>query len=306
MDKVWFKLRQTHYPPGPEESILAGEGDDSQAPICLGHCIPDLRHIDFPINSGDIKAFPTRINVFLSQAINFKWDETRGTGHHLSLSAGSPVAVAAGLLTASASIRLAFKKTVEHHEAYERLDTYIFQPNRQYVEDCLKTQSLKKYVDGRFLWSFFMITGIRVARVGKRSTEESSGAEIDGGPQVYVSDSSVSKFGVRLVTFCSEIPVVATADATGGVKREHAQKMEGEVSDFVWAVRLAKVHKGLLMRDWSVGPYTHKATLSLGKGEQVDVAKVVESEGLGIGTIVVSDEELGEAIVIDADKGDFF
>ncbi len=58
MEKVWFKLRQTDYPPGPEETILAGSGDDTSAPICLGHFVSDLKHIDFPINSGRYPGLP--------------------------------------------------------------------------------------------------------------------------------------------------------------------------------------------------------------------------------------------------------
>lgn len=93
-------------------------------------------------------------------------------------------------------------------------------------------------------------------------------------------------------------------EATGGVRYGHTQNAEGEVSDFVWAVRLAKVHKGILMSDWSVDPYTHKATFSVEEGEEVDVGKVVRSEGLGAEAKIFEDEELEEAVVIDEDNWD--
>jgi hypothetical protein len=69
------------------------------------------------------------------------------------------------------------------------------------------------------------------------------------------------------------------------------------VSDFVWAVRLAKVHKGLLMRDWSLGPYTQLATFGADE-EEVDVAGTVAAEGLDK-FLVVEDEKLGEAFVVE-------
>ncbi|UKZ56270.1 hypothetical protein TrVGV298_010104 [Trichoderma virens] len=266
MDKVWFKLRQTHYPPGPEKAILAGNGDDSHAPLCLGHCIADLKHIDFPINSGAVVAFPMRMNVFQSHVIDFKWERTSGFATSLALVASAPVAAALGLGTVKASVGLAFKRSVSKHEEYERLDTYIVQPSRRYVEQCLETDELKRYIGNKADWSFFLITGIRVARAGKRSGETISQAYAESG----------------------------TLDRTEKIE-------EGKVSDFVWAIRLAKIHKGFLMTDWSMGPYTRRATFGQEGEQQVDVGAVVEGEGLS-SFQVVEDDDLGEAIVMDAEQ----
>ncbi|KJZ78278.1 hypothetical protein HIM_02316 [Hirsutella minnesotensis 3608] len=277
MEKVWFKLRQTHYPPGPEAKILAGDGDDSQASICLGHCIPDLKHIDFPINSGAVVAFPTRIKVFHSQSLEFKWNDTRSSGFGLSLGAGSALAAALGLLTVKASIRLAFKNSVEEHEGYERLDTYFVQPNRRYIASCLETDALKEYVDDRLDWSLFMITGIKVARAGGKTAKMVKDMTIDGGPDL-----------------------AGTATATGKNDKKHLQEMgEASTSDFIWAVRLAKVHKGILMTDWSLDPYTNRATFGVGEGEEFDVALVISHEGLD-DFAVIEDEDVDEAFVMEA------
>lgn len=183
MEKVWFKLRQTHYPPGPEDQILAGDGDDTQASIFLVHCISDLKHIDFPINSGAVVPFTTRMKVFPSQILEFKWDDSLKSGRNLSLTAGTTVAAALGLLTVKASIRLAFMRSISEHEEYERLDTYFVQPNRRYVELCLETDEIKNYTRDRNDWSF-IITGIKVARAGKRTTTHARGIEMGGGPEV--------------------------------------------------------------------------------------------------------------------------
>lgn len=184
MEKVWFKLRQTHYPPGPEDVILSGRGDGSQAPICLGHCISDLRRLDFPLNAGSVVSFPSSMKVFRTRVAEFEWDETRASERGIRLGAGAPIAAALGLVTIKKSIKFAFERSAVNHEEYERLDTYFMQPSRLYVEEVLNTQELKDYVGDRSSWSFFMITGIRVARSGKRSTEESRKVEVEGGPEV--------------------------------------------------------------------------------------------------------------------------
>lgn len=183
MEKVWFKLRQTHYPPGPETAILAGRGDDTNCPIALGHCVPDLKHLEFPINSGAILPFPTRMKVFRASTIDFTWDITQETSRGFGIAAGAPLAVAMGLLTVKASVQLAFEHSVLEHEKYGRLDTYFVQPNRRYVDDCLMTAELKRYVGDRASWSFFMITGIRVAREGSRLVQEASRVVVQGGPE---------------------------------------------------------------------------------------------------------------------------
>lgn len=184
MDKVWFKLRQTHYPPGPEEIILAGDGDDSQAPLCLGHCIADLKHLDCPINSSAVVAFPQRMSVFSSHVIDFKWERKRGFATSLALATSAPIAASLGLQTIKASISAAFKMSVSQYEEYQRLDTYIVQPNHRYVQQCLESEALKKYIGNKTNWSFFMITGLRVARVGNRSDTVVKNAEVRGGPNV--------------------------------------------------------------------------------------------------------------------------
>ncbi|PHH79272.1 hypothetical protein CDD80_5267 [Ophiocordyceps camponoti-rufipedis] len=280
MDKVWFKLRQTHYPPAPEAKILAGDGDDSQSAICLGHIIPDLGHIDFPINSGAVVAFPSRMTVFQSHSLEFRWQDGRKSGLGLGLGAGGTLAGALGLMTVKASIRLAFQRSVEEYEEFDRLDTYIVQLNRRYVDQCLETDEVKDYVGNKRDWAFFIITGVKIARAGQRKTRVNSSTETGGGPQM------------------SNVPAAITAEATAELRRERPRTTEEKkMSDFVWAVRLAKVHKGTLMTDWSIDPFTRRATFGTGGGDEVDVGAVVLGEGVDE-FVVVDDEEAGEAVVL--------
>jgi hypothetical protein len=79
--------------------------------------------------------------------------------------------------------------------------------------------------------------------------------------------------------------------------RESSREIKGfHTTDFVWAVRLSKIHKGFLQRDWSVSPYTKRATFTMGEDE-FDLAAVLRDEGVEEFT-VIQDEALGEALVI--------
>jgi len=280
MDKVWFKLRQTEYPPPTEESMGTSE---ETAPLCLGHFIADLKHIDFPLNRDAIAEFPASMPVFHTTAIHFHWHDSQRSRTGGSLGGGAPIPAAAGAVTVNASVELAFARTLRNHEEYERMDSYIVQPNKAYVAECLEQDELAEFTAGRLAWSMFMITGLRVARKGKRSVEESSHREGNGGPEV-------------------SLPTVASATATLNVGRDKSQTMKGTyTSDFVWAVRLAKVSKGFLMTDWSLGPYSKRATFFAGK-EEVDVAGTVAAEGLS-NFLVVEDKDLDEAFVIEGEQG---
>jgi hypothetical protein len=181
MEKVWFKLRQTDYPPPTEESMGTSE---ETAPICLGHFISDLKHIDFVLNRCAIEEFPPNMQVFHTDAIHFKWDDSWNAETGGGLGAGAPIAAAAGL-TVKGSVKLAFSRSVQSCEEYDRLDSYIVQPNRAYVADCLDGDALSAHVAGKKSWSMFIITGIRVARKGKKTTSESSRKEGEGGVEGY-------------------------------------------------------------------------------------------------------------------------
>ncbi|RKL39323.1 hypothetical protein BFJ72_g6795 [Fusarium proliferatum] len=283
MEKVWFKLRQTDYPPSPEDAILHGDGDDSTAPLCLGHFISNLKTLDFPLNHGSILPFPPLMRPFCSSILNFTWDDTRLKSPGTNLAAGAPILAAAGV-TAKASLQFAFMKTVESHEEYDRLDTYIVQPTKGYIRDCLEQDELQAHVKGKMSWSVFMITGIKVARAGKREAQEETNVAADIGPEL-------------------DLPLVATMRATATNKRIASQRASGEhPGDFIWAIRLAKIHKGLLAKDWSVDPYTKRATFAAGDESELNVASVLHDEGLE-GFTIVEDDKLDEVLVLGENAG---
>lgn len=180
MEKVWFKLKQPDYPPPTEESMGT---DKETGPICLGHFISDLKHIDFVLNRHELEEFPATMPVFATTALKFKWDDSSSSETGGELGGGAPIAAAAGM-TFKANLKTIFKKEISNHEEFDRLDKYIVQINKPYVARCLASiESLEKYTDKPW-WSMFVITGIMVAR-GATSmvASESHGKEIEAGPE---------------------------------------------------------------------------------------------------------------------------
>jgi hypothetical protein len=181
MDKVWFKLRQTDYPPPPEAAIIRG-CTGIEAPLCLGHIIEDLKTLDFTMNPDSIEPLPRNMRVFPTRMIDFRWNHARSQENSIDMGASAPVATAAGL-TLGGDIKLAFSKSVESHEGYERLDKYIMQPTQSYITDCLEEEPLVSYVKRKTTWTIFMVTGLYVARKGTSSASYSSGTTIGIGVQ---------------------------------------------------------------------------------------------------------------------------
>ncbi|PYI14538.1 hypothetical protein BO99DRAFT_394516 [Aspergillus violaceofuscus CBS 115571] len=308
MEKVWFTLRQTDYPAPPEEALLSGHharsdfttSNSGNAPsITLGHILPSLRHLDNPLNSHNLLPFPVRMHVYHTTTASFVWHSTDQADRSTALKLEAPIASAVtGVATPGMECNLAFKQTVEKYKEYERLDTYIVTPTRGYVQDCLDAleedeEYRGKGVNGKRLgaWTLFMVTGLKIARCassqgeggGKREVREERGRSGGGGPDVDVTG-------------------LATVTATIKLARRATSRSEGtHQSDFVWAVRLAKIHKGWLARNWSMDPYTKGASCGVekeeGEGEDPDVEKVLTEEGLSHFEIV-TDGEAGEDLVV--------
>jgi hypothetical protein len=179
MDKVWFKLRQTDYPPPPEAAILRG-CTGTEAPICLGHIIGDLKTFDFPKNPDTIEPLPRNMRVFSTRMMDFRWNDSRSQENSVDIGASAPVTTAAGV-TLGGDIKLAFSRSVASHEEYERLDKYIMQPTQSYITDCFDEEPFVSYIKGRRTWSMFMVTGLCVARKGTSSAFDSSDATVGMG-----------------------------------------------------------------------------------------------------------------------------
>ncbi|KAH7131290.1 hypothetical protein EDB81DRAFT_871577 [Dactylonectria macrodidyma] len=265
MDKCWFVLPQTHYPPPQENSDNGGFGQTG--PICLGHIIKDLRHLDQVINPGGPEPFPLDMPIYRTRPTDFEWEENKEQNFDIAATVDVPIGAAAGV-TAKASLGLALKKTVGNYWQIDHLDTMIVQPTRAYINLCLASAPVAEFIESIKLgptWSIFMITGLKIVR-GNSSQKISHGRErgIRGGPGVGVA-------GIAEVT------------TDGGISSQHSISVSAKyTNDFVWAVRFSKIAKGLFVKDWRQKTFTKDATFSMDDSStgMENIKEVLLDEGL--------------------------
>ncbi|KAF3182647.1 hypothetical protein TWF788_005961 [Orbilia oligospora] len=287
MENCWFVLKQTHYPAPNADSMRKGK---PTGPISLGHIIRDLKHLDQVINAESIKPFTRAMQIWETRMVDFKWNQAEEQATAVGAGITIPIVAAAGLAV-GAHAGFAFRQSVKNYWEFEHLDRYIVQPTSSYVNDCLETEEIAQYVEEvqkLGYWSFFMITGLIVARGGgKSTTTEASGHEVSAGvnvsfptllevgPEVTVSDSRESNFEVTHTT------------------------------DFVWALRLAKISKGGLQRNWSMKTvfgresFFGQSALFSEEREKIDIEAVVTAEGSRSDKFrVVQDDSLDSAFIL--------
>ncbi|KAF2191739.1 hypothetical protein K469DRAFT_804532 [Zopfia rhizophila CBS 207.26] len=239
MEKCWFVLKQSHYPPPdlPENGIGIANGA-----ICLGHIIPDSKNLDGVINRSEdgIKFTPAAWK--LEGAAN----------------ASAPIGGAV-TVTAEQHTKLAFERTEKDHKEFGTLDRYIIQVNRKFIGGILEDKEVATHIERtkgvKLLgiggqWSVYMITGITVARGAKGESAESRKFEANTSTDVNVTDA-----------------------ASGGLAANFASNKSTSMlaqksSDFVWAVRLVKIWKDATKKDWDFRTVSKGATFSLDDEKQ--------------------------------------
>jgi hypothetical protein len=164
-------------------------------------------------------------------------------------------------------VGVAFQRTVENFWEFESLDTFIIQPTSEYVEDSVEDEEVSTYLQKRGLFrssSLFMITGIIVARGAKTKASEVRKRDVHGG--LGVESPAIAEAGIDM-SVSSEMRVSSAAQKT---------------TDFVWALRLAKISMGLIDREWSHKTFSKGATFGLDDDAELgkQIIEALESEGL--------------------------
>lgn len=181
--KCWFVLKQTHYP--PPEIPTNGTGK-LKGPICLGHIIPDLRHLDSVINRRDLLPIPPEMPIYSTKSWELAWKVNNADGIDLFANVRAPIAAAVGL-TVQGDVGVAFERTVGKYWEFEALETAIIQPTAAYIEDSMETDEVVAYVKRQGPLrssSSFMITGIIIAKGSKYEVSHSTAKGLGGGFQV--------------------------------------------------------------------------------------------------------------------------
>ncbi|KAL2692042.1 hypothetical protein Neosp_002445 [[Neocosmospora] mangrovei] len=282
MDKCWFVLSQTHVPPPRVE-----DGAFTQTgPLCLGHFIKDLKHLDHVINTnGPEQPFPLDMPIIRTGPIEFEWGSNREVGFDVSVGADVPVAAAPGI-NAKASLGLAFKKSLGTSWQIEQLETLTFNPTRSYINRCLAGEQIVEFLaDNKFgpTWKIFIVTGLKIVR-GNSTQTISHGRErgINGGPGVGVAG-------------------IAEASVQGGFSSGTSTSTSAKnTHDFVWAVRLSKISKGLFDKKWQKKTYSEGATFDMEeRGRSIE--SMLLDEGLEDSELFMIDDDdeagLGNIVV---------
>jgi hypothetical protein len=288
MDKCWFVLRQTHYPPPTEPE---SPDERYKGPICLGHIIPDLKSLDQVINTEGPEPYPNIMPVYLTQQWDLTWSEDAHRNRDVSAKAEVP---AAGPVDVKADAGIAFKRSVKNYLEFASLDTAIIQPTASYVKRSLETDLVAQHLESRKVmgmssWSLFMISGLVIAK-GAKKGNRSDTHEAGGHGNAGVGVPGVAEAGAKVDI------------SSGGGTTASFQK----ASDFVWAIRLMKISKGVFNPAWKMSTFVQGATFSLGEAEkegEADVAEVLSSEGLDPEheTQIFRDNE-GDAFVVQEDS----
>jgi hypothetical protein len=284
-EKCWFVLRQRHYPPPtrPPEKTKAKrtkeEGNEPeeaeempwQGPICLGHIIQSPKRLDQVKNRSGLKPYPADMPVYYTQT----WHLTTEIDSDRRVEASAKGEGPAGATPVDLSLDVAtvFRKTVQNHSQFERLDTMIFQPTDEYVKDVVKDPDVQKLIGrmranhlGLNTWSLYMISGIAVAVGASGSREETleKGASGEGGAeasgiaggraQIAFSDNKTTKMSFK------------------------------KASDFVWALRLHRISKNLFASDITDETYIKGAAYGRKEAEEVENIRteeaILEEKGL--------------------------
>lgn len=188
MDKCWFVLRQTHYPPPTTEYLEDGrEYQPGTNSLCLGDIITDLRRLDHRINQSGPEPYPLDMLVQRTTSGRLQWITRDDGTHELGGSFESPTLAALTGVTLGSDIELALKRSVSRYYDIESLETMIIQPRGTYLDRSLSHNDIRDWIKEKLLlnigaWEAFMVSGMIVAQ-GKKSTQfdESAGPSMSSG-----------------------------------------------------------------------------------------------------------------------------
>ncbi|KAJ3562790.1 hypothetical protein NPX13_g8433 [Xylaria arbuscula] len=241
-DKCWFVLRHAYQAPPTIPSHGIGQ---SRGPLSIGHVITSTRSLDvINAESGPV-AYPPSMPVVRCRVYNFEWKFTDEGNLNVSTNVDAPVAALAGI-DMGLSAGVAFKTAVNRCFMFERLETFYVNITQSYVDDTMETAEVESYVYKHKEWlvrkpSLYIITGIMVGRKGKISGSDNAERGVNAETSVGVSGIAGLSAGV---------------DVSGSKGSSSSQ----EADDFIFAIRVAKVTKGVLDKSWSWGTLSEGAT----------------------------------------------
>ncbi|KAI1131557.1 hypothetical protein F5Y10DRAFT_233541 [Nemania abortiva] len=267
MNKCWFILQQPFYSPPEYESPTRARGKTVRGDLRLGDVVPSPTNIYPILTQGTLPLFGVDMRISSTQLCEFAWDAAGERGSGGAVGGGAPIAAAIGA-TVNAELSVEFKKTMRSWANFERVDVEVVQPSRAYIDEVLAMPDVKSHIDNPPLrslnrWTVFVVTGLMIARAGGTAgSSQTSSQGFSGGPD-------------------TDVPGILNTKLYGSYKHSTESSTSANIGgDRVWAVRFAKVHKGLLRRRWMQTEEIAGAALDGGHEEEEQVREVLNHEGL--------------------------
>ncbi|KAI1086292.1 hypothetical protein F5B19DRAFT_170092 [Rostrohypoxylon terebratum] len=219
---------------------LPGDEDDgigqAKGSMCPGHFIPaKSRQWNKILNRTGPLPYPPEMPVNHDERWDMSWKLEKERGFGLSAKVKAPTAEMIGLAV-DANAEAAFKTSVTNYINFDKLDAYTIQPWDSYIADSLNNEEIDSYIRGNKSilgsWEVYMVSGIVVARGASMNQDITQTSFVDTGGAVGST-------------------AVAQASAGGKLaKRQHNTVSVSRMSDFVWAIQIARVYKDVGYRKW--------------------------------------------------------
>ncbi|KAF7555067.1 hypothetical protein G7Z17_g2451 [Cylindrodendrum hubeiense] len=157
----------------------------------------------------------------------------------------APIATAIGLVV-TLSVGVAFSRTIRNYWEFKSLETLVFQPTPEYIEDSIEDDKVVTFLDnrGRFRSpKLFMITGVIIARGANMRSSDVRKRRIQGipGADMHLLPTNMStSASVALVSFAIDVAQQLRSIA-------HELSQESGIKPFCscLAAELSNIHQGL-------------------------------------------------------------
>ncbi|KAJ2996984.1 hypothetical protein NUW58_g795 [Xylaria curta] len=187
--------------------------------------------------------------VVAGRVYDFEWKTTDEGRINISTGVEAPIAAVLGV-DIGMSAGVAFQKAVNRCWKFEKLETFTANITQSYVDDSVETAEVESYIQRHKEWlvknpSLYIITGIMVGRTAKLSESSTQGRGVNAGAGANASE-------------------IAGATGEFDVSRSKTFSSSQRLDDFVFAIRVAKITKGLLDKTWSWATLSDGATFGAG------------------------------------------
>ncbi|KAK3324953.1 hypothetical protein B0H66DRAFT_636474 [Apodospora peruviana] len=270
--KCWFlissnPLRAGQYPP-PTTTVLDDGKESQSGAICLGDLISDVKSLDFPVNNSKPRVYPLDMPIQRTESGKLQWSPGKEGVHEVAGSFDAPALAAATGVELGANFSLAMNKTVNNCWEFEKTEILTIQPRQSYVTRVLAQGDVAQWVSDNKAKKLFMITGLYIVKGETSATQDTA-----RGPSI----SAGAKVGVP------EVVLLGSNYTFSNTKTNSASR--AGMGDFIWAIRLAKLSKGLLDKSWTAKSYSSGATFGTDVAN-VEVEKQLLEEGIEFEEII--------------------